>query len=250
MVRSLRLKPVPAEFWVETTEALRTGRITAIQPNPRGSNYTFFVRVSVDSRPPILAVYKPQAGEVPLWDFPDGTLYRREYAAYLVSQALNWRFVPPTVIRDGPHGVGIVQLFIQPAGTYLNLRGDPRYLPVLERVALFDLITNNADRKAHHCLLDAEGRVWSIDHGLTFNPVFKLRTVLWEFVDRPISRRLLRDVATLLPEHPVGAKLADDLRQLLDPTEIEVFHRRVRHVLKTGRFPRLDPYRNVPFGWW
>jgi len=157
---------------------------------------------------------------------------------------------PPTVIREGPHGIGIVQLFIEPTGTYLNLRGDARYLPILERIALFDLITNNADRKAHHCLRDAEGRIWSIDHGLTFNVVFKLRTVLWEFVDRPVSPRLLREISVLLPEHATGARLTEELKELLDPAEVEVFHRRIRQVLKMGRFPRLDPYRNVPFGWW
>ena len=136
-----------------------------------------------------LAVYKPRRGEAPLYDFPDGTLYRREFAAYVVSEAIGWHLVPPTVIRDGPYGVGTAQLFIdaQPKRNYFTLREDRS--DDLKPMAAFDVFANNADRKGAHCLLDPEDRIWGIDHGLTFNVDYKLRTVIWDFSGQPVSPR-------------------------------------------------------------
>lgn len=227
---------------------MRRARIHESKLVPWGSNYTFAV-VLVDPLEQFentLAIYKPRAGEAPLWDFPDGTLYQREYAAYLVSQALGWEFIPITVIRDGPHGIGTVQAYIEPDHEehYFKFRGD--YLDELRKVALFDLITNNADRKAGHTFLGADDRrVWGIDHGLTFNVQPKLRTVIWEFCGERIDDALLMK----LLEVSCDAELAARLRPLLDPLEIRAFQARAERLVDIGVFPELNPRRNVPYGW-
>src|SRR4051794_18165544 len=156
---------------------LRDGEIAGLELIPWGSNYTFCATIRCDERE-CLGVYKPLRGERPLWDFPSGTLYRREYAAYLVSQAIGWPFIPLTLIRDGPHGVGAMQLFVdaEPARSMREIQ-DPDELR-LARIAAFDFITNNADRKAGHILRDSSGDFWGIDQGLCFNVDPKVRTVL------------------------------------------------------------------------
>ena len=144
------------------------------------SNYTFLARL--DPHPPegLRAVYKPARGESPLWDFAAGTLYRREVAAYELSKVLGWPLIPPTVVRpDAPHGVGAVQLFIETDRRHF-LGEQERHRETWLRVALFDVITNNADRKSGHCMFDLDDRVWVIDHGLTFHVEHKLRTVIWD----------------------------------------------------------------------
>ena len=144
-----------------------------------GSNYTFLVNIEhQDAR--LLAIYKPRMGERPLWDFPDGTLCNRETASYLTSEALGWSMVPPTFLRDGTRGVGSVQLFIDhnPEEHYYTF-DKLRVTHQLERMAIFDAIANNADRKGGHCILDDDQHLWGIDHGLTFNISEKLRTVIW-----------------------------------------------------------------------
>ena len=158
---------------------------------PWGSNYTFLMQITnpqtkdlpEDDREDLLAVYKPRRGESPLWDFPNGTLCLREYAAGLVADALGWRIVPPTVLRDGENGFGSVQLFIEndPDQHYFTFKDDPDCRDQLQRICVFDLITNNADRKSGHCLRDMSGHVWAIDHGICFNADYKLRTVIWDF---------------------------------------------------------------------
>ena len=161
-----------------------------------GSNYTFLVHV-LHQDLQLSAVYKPTLGERPLWDFHSGTLYMRERASYLVAQALSWDFIPCTVIREGPYGIGSLQEFIDtvPQSSYFTLREEcPEEL---ERIALFDCLSNNADRKASHCLKDWGGRIWSIDHGLTFHQDPKLRTVIWDFAQEPISSYLMEQIAGL-----------------------------------------------------
>ncbi len=148
---------------------------------PWSSNYTFLVEATLGDVT-LPGVYKPGRGERPLWDFPTG-LYLRERAAYLLSEALGWRLVPETVVRDGPLGVGSVQRFV-PADFrehYFTLLERPEHRAALQAIAAFDLVANNADRKAGHVLLSTDGHIWGCDHGLTFNVENKLRTVIWEF---------------------------------------------------------------------
>lgn len=215
---------------------------------PWGSNYTFAVLLE-DPRGEFdetIAIYKPASGEIPLWDFPDDTLYRREYASYLVAEALGWHFIPTTVIRDGPHGIGTVQEYIEPDrdAHYFTVRDE--HSAELKRIALFDIIANNADRKAGHCLRGlADGRIWGIDHGLTFNVQPKLRTVIWEFQEEPIDTELLDDLRRMSADQ----QLATRLRRYLDPVEVRMVALRVSRLLETGVFPPLVSRRSIPWGW-
>lgn len=237
--------PLPED---EVLALLRTAEITAARLIPWGSNYTFGVALSPGDGPETLAIYKPRAGETPLYDFPDGTLFHRETAAYLLSHHLGWHLVPPTVVREGPNGIGSLQLYVQPDGD----TGDPsefwgQCLPEIERMVMFDHLANNADRKIGHCLRDPGGRVWGIDHGLTFNTYPKLRTVLWQFVGDPVSPGVLADLRSLRDRAPeVGAALAPHLAA----AEIDAVFTRVEGFLIDGTYPRLSTRRNVPWGWW
>ena len=230
-------------------KALLEGEISSPELVPEGSNYTFLVRVSQGSQS-MYAIYKPRDGERPLWDFPRGSLYKREYAAYLVSQALSWDFIPCTVIRGGPYGVGAVQQFIdvEPHSSYFTIRQEaPKEL---ERIALFDCLSNNADRKASHCFRDTRGAIWSIDHGLTFHPEHKLRTVIWDFEGEPISAPLLEQMASFLESLYTEGDLTSQLQQLLEDEELWALRSRIQSLLTTGRFPPPDPFRrNVPWPW-
>ena len=170
-----------------------------------GSNYAALVTIR-DGGLAVTAVYKPQRGERPLWDFPDGTLCYREVVSYLISQALEWYLVPPTVLRHGPHGLGSLQLFIEhdPDINYFSL--NDQFVPQLQRFVIFDDLINNADRKGGHLLLDARGKLWGIDHGLTLNAMPKLRTVIWEFSGLPVPHTLLVPVQGLLDQLAAGRK--------------------------------------------
>ncbi|MBI4305487.1 MAG: hypothetical protein HY678_04125, partial [Chloroflexi bacterium] len=161
---------------------MATAPITAFGLHPLGSNHVFVIKLEPgNGREPIHAIYKPMAGERPLRDFPRGTLYRRECAAYVLSATLGWPAIPPTVIRDGPHGIGSVQQYIDadPTANFFTMRENN--LKKFEPIAAFDLFTNNADRKGGACLKDSTGKIWAIDQGLTFNPYAIQRTVMWEF---------------------------------------------------------------------
>ena len=212
-----------------------------------GSNYAGLVTVE-DDELVANAVYKPQRGERPLWDFPDGTLCHREVAAFQISEALNWGLVPPTVLREGPHGLGSVQLFIDhdPEINYFVL--DNRFEPQLQRFTIFDHLVNNADRKGGHLLLDARGKLWGIDHGLTFHTQSKLRTVIWEFAGEAI------DEALLAPVRHLQAQLAErtsplyqQLCALISETEIHALQRRTNQLLDQQRFPQPGPGPNHPW---
>jgi hypothetical protein len=234
----------------EALELLSTAEFTGAQLIPWGSNYSFAVALTGADGREQLAVYKPRAGEAPLYDFPEGTLFLREVAAYLLSRVLEWDIVPPTVVREGPHGVGSLQLYVEPMPE--SDAWDPRQFwgrcsLEIERVVLLDHIANNADRKLSHCLRDVRGKVWGIDHGLTFNEHPKLRTSLWQFVGRPVNRRLLGDLQRLIEmEDEVGQLLCD----YLSTPEIESLMTRVRQFAESGNYPRLNPRRNIPYGWW
>ena len=147
-------------------------------------------------------IYKPHAGERPLWDFPDG-LYRREVAAHELSAALGWDVVPLTILReDMPHGIGSLQQFVDAdfEQHYFTLLDDEATHPQLRRMAVFDIVSNNTDRKGGHCLVDADGHIWGIDNGLSFHAEFKLRTVIWDFAGEPVAPELLADLERLVDE--------------------------------------------------
>ncbi len=211
------------------------------------SNYTFLADLGPHPPAALKVVYKPARGESPLWDFPAGTLYQREVAAYELSKVLGWPRIPPTVVRErGPHGVGALQLYIEADGRhFLSEQASQR--DAWLRIALFDVITNNADRKSGHCLLDGEDRVWVIDHGLTFHTDPKLRTVIWDFAGEPLPGELCGDVEGALIELEKGL-LADGLEPLLSQAEMRVLKRRLRSILDpTWRFPEPTSAWSVPW---
>ena len=184
-------------------------------------------------------VYKPVLGERPLMDFPDGTLARREVAAFAVSQATGWDIVPPTVLRDGPAGEGMLQLWIRtdPEADPVELvtSSDPRLRPI----CTFDAAVNNTDRKAGHLLPVPGGHVYGVDHGVTFSPVPKLRTVLWAWRGEPFDERETAVLTGL--RAAVDGTLGVTLRGLLDPIEVTATARRLARLLEAGVFPQPDP---------
>lgn len=229
-------------------EVLAQAEITAAELVPWGSNHTFAVALETGGMQGHLAIYKPITGERPLHDFRYGTLHRRERASYLLSRTLGWDVVPPTVVRDGPYGEGSVQIYVPSRSEYsedYDFWGK-RTLDI-ERMVLFDHIANNADRKITHCLVSSSGKVIGIDHGLTFNEDPKLRTALWQFVGRPINTVLKTDLRRLLEKRET---FTVELSSLLSTKEVRAFWSRVETLVSTGRYPRLDPHRNIPYGWW
>jgi len=217
-------------------EMLRNGEITRCQPLPWGSNYVFIISLAKNGQS-ARAVYKPRSGEAPLWDFPEGTLYQREYAAYLVSRTLNWHMIPPTIIREGPHGVGMLQWFVNARQMVEYGQLFENHIDEFRRIALFDWLTNNADRKVGHCLEDQDRRLWFIDHGLTFNVVPKLRTVVWEFSEQPVPDNLLSDLKMLGRQLSDRSVLTAELAGLLAPEEILALKERLVMILSNPVFP-------------
>lgn len=186
-------------------------------------------------------VYKPIRGERPLWDFPDGTLAAREVAAYLVSEATPWAVVPPTVLRDGPFGPGMVQLWLEPDDAVdtvaLVVEADLRLRPI----ALFDAVVNNADRKVGHLLPQADGHVFGVDHGICFHEEPKLRTVLWRWRGEPLEAGELEVLEAL--RDGLRSRLGDALAPLLTVPEADALARRIHDLLVDRRFPHPDPDR-------
>ena len=213
-----------------------------------GSNYTFLVNI-VREGLRLLAIYKPRRGERPLWDFPDGTLCNRETAAYLTAKALGWNFVPPTLLRPGTRGIGSVQLFIDhdPEEHYYTF-DKPELSPQLQRMAIFDAIANNADRKGGHCLVDADGQLWGIDHGLTFNASEKLRTVIWDFAGLPVPSAIINDLRLLCGRLGDAADAyTRAMNDLLSPSEMRMLEYRVDRLLAAGSFPLPGAGPNRPW---
>lgn len=212
------------------------------------SNYVYLARLCGPGGEPFAAIYKPLAGESPLWDFPEG-LYRREVAAYQYARLLGWNFIPPTVVREGPEGVGSLQLFVShdPQAHFFVQRENPELVPQLQRMAVFDALTNNADRKGGHCLLDPEGRIWGIDHGLCFHPQYKLRSVIWDWAGEPIPAGWLAEVATATEALKAGKGAAEALASLLSPGELDALVARSRTLLATRRFPTPGEQRHYPW---
>lgn len=242
---------VPPLILERTLQALTEGEL-----RPRGflanaSNHTLLCQVGA-AEDGMHAVYKPSSGERPLWDFPTGTLCRREVAAYVVSRALGWDLVPPTVLRDGPLGLGSVQLFIphDPRLHYFALVQEERFHRELARMAVFDLLTNNTDRKGSHVLLNEDdNRLYGIDHGVTFHPQPKLRTVIWELGGTPLQDGWRRDLSRLA-EHlrAEGSPLFQELCSLLSTREIAVTAARAEALSHTRTLPDIEEEQR-PYPW-
>ncbi|BBZ43904.1 hypothetical protein MPRM_11850 [Mycobacterium parmense] len=257
---------------------LRNGELTVLGRIRSASNGTFLCEAILGERS-VHCVYKPIAGEQPLWDFPDGTLAGRELGAYLISRQLGWNIVPYTVIRDGPAGQGMLQQWVHqpgdengcdPAPDLVDLfpadKPQPGYLPVLRahdyagdevilmhaddvrlrRMAVFDVLINNADRKGGHILFGVDGRVYGVDHGVCLHVEDKLRTVLWGWAGKPVDDETLEAVAGLV-DALRGGSLADELAGRITRTEIAALLRRAHALLDNPVMPGPNRHRPIPW---
>jgi hypothetical protein len=244
---------MPHQAWLpsrpDVHDILREAEVEDAGLLAAGSNYVYLLKLRHPDAGEGYAVYKPQKGEAPLSDFPDGTLYQREVAAYVVSEALGWGLVPPTIERaDGLEaGIGALQLFIEhdPAQNYFTLK-DGREAEI-QRIAVFDWLTNNADRKGGHCLLDGDGRIWCIDQGLTFHSENKLRTVIWDFQGQSVPPDLAETVCGLATRLESDADLRNRLQSLIAPDEYEKLLERIALIDRVRIFPSPPAYRPYPW---
>jgi len=247
---------------VTTAELLAEGELKVRGRIREASNAALYCTVSYERRE-ASCIYKPVAGERPLWDFPDGTLAQREVAAYEVSEATGWGLVPITVLRDGPYGEGMCQLWIEgepdtellalvdreepedgwkaigfaevgEGRTALLVHADD---PRLRRMAVLDAVINNADRKGGHLLPGGEGRLYGIDHGVTFNAENKLRTLLWGWAGERLTPEAVSVLTSLGDGLAPGASLATRLAELITSAEVEATRARVEAMLTSGRHP-------------
>ena len=223
-------------------EALQGGRLEIIGRLTDASNATFLCDVDLgEDAEAVRAVYKPTRGERPLDDFPTGTLANREAAAFALSEATGWSIVPPTILRDGPLGRGMVQLWIEPdpeADVIEMVTTDDARL---RRICVFDALANNADRKGGHLLPMGDGHIYGVDHGICFAAEPKLRTILWAWRGQALSDDEMAVVR--LVSDALDAELGQRLAALLSPAELAATKRRVSAVLGSGRFPQPDPHR-------
>jgi uncharacterized repeat protein (TIGR03843 family) len=224
---------------------LQEGDLSIVGPLPRASNSTYLAKVRGGGEE-ALAVYKPRDGEAPLWDFPPGTLCRREVAAYVVARALGWPRVPPTVLRRGPEGPGSVQLFVEfdPNEHYFTLA--ERIPDEFRSVALFDAVVNNADRKSGHCLLGTDDEVFVIDHGVCFHEAPKLRTVIWDFAGEDVPQSMREDLRGLAVKLERGPD-REELGRLLSGRELEAMKSRLNRLIQAARFPEPGSERSYPW---
>ena len=227
----------------EALEILTTSEIEVLGRMPYSSNATFLVDLRVNGGVPAQAIYKPEAGEQPLWDFP-GSLYRREVGAYVLSEQLGWGHVPPTIEVDGPAGIGSLQLFI-PAifdEHYFTLLEEEKFHSAFKEICAFDFVANNTDRKGGHILLGEDDELWAIDNGLSFHQEFKLRTVIWDFAGDDISERVRDGLTSLLDDG-----LDSGLKKLLTPFERDAVLTRARSLLHAGVYPTDPTGRRYPW---
>lgn len=244
---------MPAQSWQpdrsDILDILREARVEEEAMLAAGSNYVFLLKMDHETAGEGYAVYKPQRGEAPLHDFPTGTLYRREYAAYVVSQALGWNLVPATIVRDEglELGLGILQLFVvhDPSRHFFNLREGRD--AEMQRIAVFDWLCNNADRKGGHCLVDANGQIWCIDHGIAFHEEDKLRTVIWDYQGQPVPEHLLEDVRRFAGMLQEDSEVRAELSELLLPREMLRLIERAAEIDERRTFPMPPPYRPYPW---
>jgi uncharacterized repeat protein (TIGR03843 family) len=260
-------------------EVLRCGDLTVLGRIRSASNATFLCEARLGERE-AHCVYKPIAGEAPLWDFPDGTLAGRELAAYLVSAALGWNIVPYTIIRDGPAGPGMLQWWVDQPGDAMDDeagagpdlvdllpagRVPPGYLPILQaydyagdevtlvhaddvrlrRMAVFDVLINNADRKGGHILYGVDGGVYGVDHGVSLHTDDKLRTVLWGWAGKPVDDETLVTVAAL--RDALLDDLADALAAHITDREVDALYGRAVALLDNPVMPSPDRRRPIPW---
>jgi uncharacterized repeat protein (TIGR03843 family) len=244
---------------VTQTERQPAGELELVGRITTASNATFLARLD-----DVAVVYKPTAGERRLWDFPDGTLARREVATYEVSEVLGWHVVPRTWLGDGPFGSGMLQVWCEPTG-YASAPAvslvpseeapgdgwchvldayDETGLPVsllhedsapMRRMAVLDVVTNNADRKGAHVLEMADGHRYGVDHGLTFNTEPRLRTILWGWVGEPLEPEEIDGLERLLVS--LDGDLGTRLAELVEPEEVAAFAARCERLLRERRFP-------------
>lgn len=234
----------------EVLDTLRHGEMREEGLLPYSSNHSFLVVIH-GAEHALPAVYKPQRGESPLWDFEWGTLCKREAAAYVVSRALNWDLVPPTVLRGGTRGLGSVQFFVDNDADehYFTVQEDARFAETFRRLSLFDFVINNADRKSGHCLVGSDERVWAIDHGICFHDEYKLRTVIWEFAEEPIEPDALEALYRLScslvePDDPTR----EELSALLTRAELNALRERLDQLIRAATYPSPSPFRrNFPW---
>ncbi|MEV5904112.1 SCO1664 family protein [Streptomyces sp. NPDC052127] len=243
-------------------ELLARGELTVRGRIRDASNAALYCTVAHEGRE-AACVYKPVAGERPLWDFPDGTLAQREVAAYEVSEATGWGLVPPTVLREGPYGEGMCQLWIEtaPEADLLALvdaqEPEPGWRAIgfaevgegrtallvhadderLRRLAVLDAVINNADRKGGHLLPTADGRLYGIDHGVTFNAENKLRTLLWGWAGEPLTGEAVDVLKGLRGALEPGGRLAVTLAALITPDEVDATRARADALLEAGKHP-------------
>ena len=215
---------------------LAAGEFEVMGLVPWSSNYTYLVKIK-SGADETLAIYKPSSGERPLWDFQTGSLAKRECAAYLISAALGWPNIPPTILREGPEGEGALQLFVDAAAKehFFTLRDTHR--DEMKKIAVFDSIINNTDRKGGHILLGKDGKIWCIDHGVTFHEYPKLRTVIWDFVGEEIPRELVADLERLRACLDRDESLKSELRLLLDRSEMNALKQRIDELVDAGVYP-------------
>ncbi|ASL14995.1 phosphatidylinositol 3- and 4-kinase catalytic subunit [Mycobacterium intracellulare subsp. chimaera] len=260
-------------------EVLRNGELTVIGRIRSASNATFLCESTLDERA-VHCVYKPVAGEAPLWDFPDGTLAGRERAAYLVSAQLGWNIVPYTIIRHGPAGPGMLQQWVQQPGDTVDTeprpgpdlvdlfpagKAQPGYLPVLRaydyagdevvlmhaddirlwRMAVFDVLVNNADRKGGHVLRDLDGHIFGVDHGVCLHVEDKLRTVLWGWAGKPIDSQMCKAVAGLA--EALTGSFGDELAENITSAEIAALRMRAHALLDNPVMPGPNRHRPIPW---
>lgn len=247
-------------------QLLQMGTISVKGVLPWSSNYSFLVDICPNtavwealphlpktSLEEVRAVYKPRRGERPLWDFAQGTLCQRERAAFLVSHTIGWDLIPPTVLREGEHGIGSVQLFVEhnPEEHYFTFEGDPEFRESLQKTVILDTIINNADRKAGHVLIEEQeisDRIWLIDHGICFHADHKLRTVIWEFSGEPIPLQLLDDLEKLSDKIASNRDgIRSELSDLLAQTEVDALQKRIRRVVNQATFISPGPGRHYPW---
>lgn len=236
----------------ETLKILTEGKLALKGEFLWGSNHTFLVQVEHE-KGELAAVYKPVRGERPLWDFPYASLAKREVAAFLISEALGWHFVPPTILRKkAPFGTGSLQLFVDYDVNhhYFNFSDDERQS--LRPVVAFDLLINNADRKGSHVVMDAAQKIWLIDHGVCFHVEDRLRTVVWDFSGEPIPAEIIQSILNLIEKLKVNHKdpesLTAYLRKFLLAGEVKALISRAQDLVDIGEFPAPDPKRRQ-FPW-
>jgi uncharacterized repeat protein (TIGR03843 family) len=240
--------PGQAEIVVDVDRALhllRDGELEVIGRLVDASNATLYCTVELDGvRAP--CVHKPIAGERPLWDFPEGTLSDREVAAFAVSEATGWAVVPPTVMRDGPFGRGMCQLWIDVDESFDLVALARSDRDEIRRIAVLDAVINNADRKGGHLLPTVDGHVYGVDHGVCFSIDEKLRTLLWQWRGRPLADDAIETLQRL--DRDLQGTLGTRLCELLTPAEVNATRRRVKRLLSTGRHPMpSDDWPPIPW---